>query len=167
MMFRHLLALSASALFLCSSARADVLSISAMGFEGRFPATAGVDPPSQINGVMKPGGATVMFAPVDFPAAGQICRMTMVYDDANGNEKITARLIRKRIIIGSSTFDPPQIMATVDSVGSAGTMQKVSTRAVAPRTINETSSFYYVEVTAENFNTALVGVQIEHKLTCP
>lgn len=166
-MFRHLLALSASALFLCTPARADVVSISAMGFEGSFPATTGIDPPSQVNGVMKPDGPTLMFAPVDFPAAGLICRLTLVYDDVNAGQKITARLIRKRIITGSSTFDPPLIMATVDSTGLAGTMQKASTRAVVPRTINEVSNFYYVEVTAENFNTSLVGVQIEYKPTCP
>ena len=167
-MYRHLSALALSAMLMAPAAQAEIMSISAMGFDPQYPFVAGVDHPTQVNGVMVPSGRTIFYAPVQFPVNGQeVCAVYLTFDDSNVNEKIFAQLIRKPIIFGSASEDSQQIMATVNSFGSSGDMRRASTIAIALRKINNGSCFYFVKVTAENFNTVLVGVQIDYRPVCP
>ena len=167
-MHRYLSAFALSALLMAPAAHAEIMSISAMGFTPQFPLNAGVDYPAAVNGIMMPSGATVMLAPVIFPVSGQeVCAVYLTYDDSNFNEKIFAQLIRKPIVFGSISENTQQIMATVNSIGSSGDMRRTSTTAVSLPKINNGNSFYFVKVTAENFNTLLVGVQIDYRPVCP
>ena len=167
-MYRQLSAFALSALLMAPAAQAEIMSISAMGFTPQFPLTAGVDYPAAVNGIMMPDGATVMHAPVIFPVNGQnVCAMFLTFDDSNVNEKIFVQLIRKPIVFGSNSEVTQQIMATVNSIGSSGDMRRTFTTAVTPRLINNGGNFYFVKVTAENFNTLLVGVQIDYRPVCP
>jgi hypothetical protein len=151
-----------------SIAHAEIISLSAMGFAHHAVSTSTQDP-NPNNGTLSPVVGINLYHNVDFPVNGRrICKMTLVFGDTNGAENIVARLFRKRITIGGSVFQQPQAIATVSSAGSTDGLRKAM-RAVQTslQVIDEVNWFYYVEVTAPNFNTPLVGVQIEHKVACP
>ena len=155
-------------MLMAPAAHAEIMSISAMGFTPQYPLGAGVDYPAAVNGTLVPSFLTVMHAPVVFPVSGQeVCAVYLTYDDNNADQKISAQLVRKPIVFGSASELGEQIMATVNSVGNLGDMRRTSTTAVSPRKINNGNSFYFMRVTAENFNTVLVGVQIDYRPTCP
>ena len=96
-----------------------------------------------------------------------IGRLSIIFGDTNAAESIVARLIRKRITAGGVVNAAPQTVATISSVGTVTGMRGRSTTTVSAPLIDEARYFYYVEVNMQNFNTPLVGVQIEHKPTCP
>ena len=160
-------AIAASLILISGAARADIMSLSAMGFVRYDPAGTTQDPTPD-NGTLSPVIGTDLFAGLDFPVDGNnICKLTLVYGDINQQEGITATLYRKRIVIGGTVNAAPQQLAQVASTGTVTGMRSKSTSTVYARTIDEANFFYYVKVTAQNFNTPLVGVQVEHKPACP
>jgi hypothetical protein len=166
-MLRFLPALATAIFVVGQTAQAEVISISSAAFN-RFEPKGGVDDPTMLNGTLQPAGFTYLYAPVQFPKSGdKVCRLSLVSADANGGEKISAKLLRRAITVGGDHLAAPLTMATAASAGSAGTVQRSSTTAVSSRTINNSQNFYFVQVVAENFNTELLGVQIEVKGTCP
>lgn len=167
-MFRRILVGGLAIAALAGVARADIVSLSAMSFVHQDP-TANVQDPTPDNGTLSPVVGVDLFQSVDFPVDGnKICKITLVYGDTNGTEGITAKLMRKRIVIGGVVNAAPAQLAKAASAGTVVGMRRVSANvAAANATIDEVNYFYYVQVTAQNFNTPLVGVQIEHKPACP
>lgn len=148
-------------------ARADIVSLPAMGFV-RYDPTGTSQDPTPDNGTLSPVVGTDLFAGVDFPVNGNsICRLMLIYGDTNPSESISATLYRKRIVLGGPVDAAPDALATVTSVGTVSGMRAKVSNAVTFRRIDEVNYFYYVKVTAQNFNTPLVGVQIIHKPACP
>ncbi len=148
-------------------ARADILSLSAMGFVRYDPSGTSQDPNPEA-GTLAPVIGTDLFAAAPFPVNGaRICKLTLVYGDDNPTEGISATLYRKRIANGGTLDALPLTIAKVSSTGTVTGMRSKSSTSVLSPVIDLAGYFYYVQVTAENFNTILVGVQIEYKATCP
>ena len=105
---------------------------------------------------------------MDFPTNGQeICSLSIVYQDINNGDAMTARLFRKTFNVGGNAFNNPILIGSVDSAaGVVNTTRKTTTMLDSP-TINENSGFYYVEVTLYTFNLNLIGVQIDYRPSCP
>lgn len=166
-MHGRVVAIAVSLILVAGAARADIVSLSAMGF-ARYDPTGTSQDPTPTNGILSPVVGTDLYAGVNFPVDGaNICRLTLVYGDINQLEGISATLYRKRIVVGGAVDAAPQALAKVASSGMPPGMQKKATTSVSVRRVDEVNYFYYVKVTAQNFNTPLVGVQIEHKPTCP
>jgi predicted secreted protein len=149
-----------------SVARADIISISGATFIQQCPCGNS----SNVNkGVLVPTDVSTFYAPVDFPVNGRrICSVSLVYQDINENDNMTARLQRKAFAVGGNPFNNPTVIATVSSApGVANTVRKTTTTTIASPTINENSGFYYVEVFMPTINLNLLGVQIDHRPTCP
>ena len=152
-------------------AKAEILSISgATFFQQCSPACApsgGV--PTLDRGVLKATDVSKFYASVEFPIGGQqICSFSIVYQDVNGNENMTARLFRKTFTLGGNVFNNPLAVATVNSAnGVVQQVRKATTTAISPRGIAKGNSFYYVEIFFPTINLALIGVQIDYRPTCP
>src|SRR3954471_8316368 len=88
------LALATLALFVgaaaaAPAAKAAILSIPAVGFIQQCPCG---HPPVLDHGVLKPTQFTKLYAAVDFPTNGQkICGLSLVYQDINNNDAMTAQ----------------------------------------------------------------------------
>jgi hypothetical protein len=159
--------IAVSSMLVCGSASADVVSLSAMGFVFHDPSGT-TEGPTPDNGTLSPVIGIDLYAGVNFPVNGNsICKLTLVYGDTNGTEGISATLFRKKIVIGGTVDAAPEQLAKVASSGTVTGMQAKSTTSVKVRPIDEVNYFYYVKVTAQNFNTPLVGVQIDNRATCP
>ncbi len=166
------LALCATTLGASVPALAETLAISATGLVLRCPCTGGGEDIAEENkGVFvgqKPDGR--YFVPVVFPVtSGQkVCSFTMIYHDVNALDTLVARLYRKTYFVGSSAFNPPTLIAKVQSdPGTPDTVRKVTTTAIAGATISVASSFYYIEADVKTTNLDIIGFQIVYKPTCP
>lgn len=167
------LALGAIIFGLNTPALAETLSISATGLVLRCPCGFGdnSDSAQESNGVFvgeKPDGR--YFVPVVFPVTtGQkVCSFSMVYQDINNADTMTARLFRKTYAIGGNPFAAPVLMATVKSAaGVVSTVRVATTNVILFPTINALGSFYYIEVDIPTSNLNLLGFQIVNKPTCP
>ena len=160
-------AIAASLILVSGVAHADIISLSAMGFV-RYDPTGTSQDPTPDNGTLSPVIGTDLFAALDFPVNGNtICKLTLVYGDTNPQEGISTTLFRKKIVVGGTVNAAPQVLAQVVSSGTITGMGRKSTTTVSGPVIDEANYFYYVRVRAQNYNTPLVGVQIEHKATCP
>ncbi|MCU0831014.1 MAG: hypothetical protein MUC58_05785 [Rhizobiaceae bacterium] len=161
---------AALALLMPVPALADIISLPAMGFVHYTPRAGGspLPEPEPQNGVLSPVVSSLLYQGVDFPVNGRfICSMKLIYGDTNAAESIRARLVRKRITPGADPLAPAAAIAVATSTGAPAGMAVATTTTVTARRIDEVNFFYYVEVIAQNFNTRLVGVQIEHKAACP
>jgi hypothetical protein len=150
-------------------AKAAILSIPAVGFSQFCDPGCSTNPPTLDRGVLKPAAATTLYAAVDFPTNGEkICSLSLVYQDKNNNDPITARLYRKSFAAGvSNAFNNPVVIATVNSAaGVSDTARKAATMLDSP-TINEISGFYFVQVSLPTINLNLIGVQIDYRPSCP
>jgi hypothetical protein len=156
---------------LAPAAQADVLSMSAAGFVRQCPCGTGTSPADLTQGVIVPTSQAKFYANVDFPKNGQkICGLTMVYEDINGNNAMSAKLFRKAFAPGGNPFNPPTVIASVASAGGVpATVRTVSNFAVnaAKSTIDETTGFYFVEVATPTINLNLLGVQVDYRAVCP
>jgi hypothetical protein len=152
-----------------TSARAEIISISGATFIQQCPCAQSGNVPTLDRGVLKPTDFAKVYADVAFPTAGQeICSLSIVYQDINGAENMTARLFRKSFNLGGNAFNPPVAIATVSSAnGVVEQVRRTTTTAVNPRSIGKGNSFYYVEVTFPNINLNLIGVQIDYRPVCP
>jgi hypothetical protein len=165
-MFRKLSLVAATLLAMAPAAKADVLSISAMSFNLYDP--SGNPRITATNGTLSPALASDLFAGVTFPKSGLVmCSFALVYQDSNGAENVKATLYRKRFLQGSDAEGAATPLAAVTSSGALGTMQRAKTTSVVGRTVDMVNYFYFVKISAQNFNTIPVGVQIEVKTACP
>jgi hypothetical protein len=164
--------LAGTAAALAPAAQADILSMSAAGFVRQCPPCGPGTTPADLNkGVIVPTSVLKLYASVDFPKNGQkICGLTMVYEDVNGNNAMSAKLLRKAAVPGGNPFSNPTVIASVASAGGVpATVRTVSNFAITPSnsTINETTGFYFVEVSMPTINLNLLGVQIDYRPVCP
>lgn len=167
------LALGAIIFGLTTPALTETLSISATGLVLRCPCGFGdnSDSAEERNGVFegqKPNGR--YFIPVVFPVTtGQkVCSFSMVYQDLNQADTMTARLFRKIYAVGSNPFNAPVLIAAVNSAaGVVNTVRVATTNVIRFPAITAVGSFYYIEVDVKTFNLNLLGFQIVYKPTCP
>lgn len=166
------LALGAIIFGLDTPALAETLSISATGLVLRCPCVGdNSDSAEESNGVFvgeKPNGR--YFVPVVFPVtAGQkVCSFSMVYEDLNQADTMTARLFRKTFIAGGNPFAAPVAIATVKSAsGVSSTVRVATTNVISIPAITAVRTFYYIEADVKTFNLNLLGFQIVYKPACP
>jgi hypothetical protein len=168
--FVWLSALAFAAVAFSQSARAEILSISATGLVLRCPCTGGGEDIAEENkGLLvaqKPNGR--YFVPVVFPkTAGQrVCRVSMIYQDKNAADAITARLYGKSYSVGGNPLAGRHPMATLTSAaGTVNTVRVATTTAITAPVIRR-KWFYYLEVDLPTFNLNVIGFQIEYKPAC-
>lgn len=151
-------------------ARAEIVSLSAMGFSMHCPCTVDkIDDSSDNNGTLEINDQFVrLYAGVDFPVGGQrVCSMSLVYRDVNANDAIRARLFRKTFATGGNAFAAPTLIATATSAsGTTSTIRIAKTTSINQPVINETNAFYYVLVDAPTINLAFLGVQLDVRSAC-
>jgi hypothetical protein len=162
-------AVSVGTLALTPAAKAEIISISATDFVVRCPCVGNAQDATQDNGLVLPVDQTRFFASVPFPTNNQkVCSFSLVYQDINNNNAMTARLLRKVFVVGSNPTAAPVVMATVNTaIGVLSSVRKVTTTTIATPTIVKGNAFYYVEVFAPEINLNFLGVQIDHRATCP
>lgn len=164
----YALALCTAFLFVMTpSASAELIRISATSFALRT-ASGSTD-------LVGEGGAGLLqnakgsyFAAVDFPTVGKVCRFSLVYRDFDSNFQIVARLIKKKIALGGSAFDPPVTMARIRTgvaAASNGVMRKATNVIKEPAT--PSTAFYFVELDVPATTLQVVGVEIVQKSSCP
>jgi len=108
------------------------------------------------------------YAAVPFPRSGHnVCRFSLVYRDNDADHDVTARLLKKAVVIGGqTTFDDATVMARVRSAGAAAEMRRKSTRKITEPGIDTADAFYFVELELPENLIEVVGVQVEVKKTC-
>jgi hypothetical protein len=163
-----MLALFAGTVALAPVAKAEVLSISGAAFVRQCPCGPGTMPPDVNKGVLVALSQSTLYAAVDFPKNGQeICSLSIVYEDINAKDSMTAKLLRKAFTVGGNPFGNPAVVATVRSAPSVpATIRKATFFPDAPP-IDDTTGFYFVEVSIPTNNLNLLGVQIDYRPSCP
>lgn len=107
------------------------------------------------------------FAAVNFPKNGdEVCRFSLVYGDSVEDRNLTARLYRKVVELGESTFEPPIEMARASSTGANPKQRRADDTSISSRTIAMGSSFYFVELEIPSTFLNPIGVQIEVEPNC-
>ena len=162
------LALCAAFFFvLTPSANAELIRISATTFALRT-ASGSTDLVGESGAGLLQNAKGSYFAPVDFPTTGNVCRFSLVYRDFDTNFQIVARLIKKKIALGGSAFDPPITMAKVRTgvaAASNGVMRKATNVITEPAT--PSAAFYFVELDVPATTLQVLGVEIIQKPSCP
>jgi hypothetical protein len=150
--------------------RAETISISATGLTLRCPCTGGAeDIAEEDHGLFvgkKPDGR--YFMPVVFPkTAGQkVCSFTMIYQDTNMADTLTARLYGKSYAVGGNPLGGRHVIATVKSAaGNVATVRVATTTAITTPNVNP-NWLYYIEADVKTVNLNLIGFKIEYKPTC-
>jgi len=161
-----LLALCAATAGLTTAARAEIVQIPAITFVNRVSATA--DVLGEASGGTLTTAAGTFYAPVPFPTDGvTVCKFTLVHRD-NDDADITARLMKKKIVIGGNPFvDGVVQMARVQTVGGTSGVKRKSDITINQPVIEMTKAFYYAELTVGSNFIEVIGVQIEYGATCP
>jgi len=158
------LALCAATVGLTTFARAEIIQIPAIAFQGRSDVEFVGDASF---GVLTNAKGT-FYAPVPFPASGQVvCRFVLVHRD-NDDLDITARLMKKRINVGGNPFVEPEPfeMASAQTTGATAGVEKLVDRSVKQRVIDLLRAFYYVELTVPGTLLEVLGVQIDVRPAC-
>jgi hypothetical protein len=165
-----LASMGATALAVSLPAAAEIYQIAGIGFTQHCPCIGDpFDDKQENNGVVLPDNVSMrLFAPVDFPNGQRVCSFSIVYNDINGNDAITARLKRKAVSVGGNAFAAAQTMATVNSVNTsnANATQKSTTTSITNPVISDSSAFYYVELAVPTINLRILGVQIDVRSSC-
>jgi hypothetical protein len=163
------LVLFAGAIGLAPGAHAEILSISGAAFVQQCPCSPSGNLPDVNNGLLVPTDQSNLYAAVDFPTNGQkICSLSLVYQDTNANDTMTARLFRKAFAVGSNPLNNPTVILTAKSAaGVVSTVRRTTTKTATPPTINDGTGFYFVEVSVPTVNLNFLGVQIDYRPTCP
>ena len=163
-------ALGAGLFSFATPAKAEIMSYSATGFVRHCPCVEdGTQESNTHDGVLEfTGQFSTFYAAVDFPKDGQqVCSVSLVYRDVNGNDAIRARLYKKTFASGSNVFAAPTLMATATSAGGTPvTVRIAKTSAINQPKIAQGGAFYYVLVDGPTINLAFLGVQIDVKATC-
>jgi hypothetical protein len=164
------LALVASAFVPAQSARAEIISISAVDFALLCP-PCGTNAHDYTfnNGLLIPTDRSIFYATVPFPTNNQkVCSFSLVYQDINAGNPLTARLLRKPFAVGSNPTGNPVVMATaVSASGVVNTVRKATTTTITQPTISKQNSFYIAAIDVQTINTNFLGVQIDYRPTCP
>jgi len=162
------LALCVGVLGLLPTAQAELLSYAATDFVQRCPCDIEGDHTEVKDGVLVLVDINLRyFRSVDLPEGEQVCQFTLIYHDINGNDTMTAHLVRKAFTVGGDPFSSPQIMATVSSAsGVSNTVRKATTTTITDPTITKENAFYYVELDAPTINLNALGVQIDVRPSC-
>ena len=159
-----LLAAALTSIAAAPAARAEILQLSATAFVSRG-VTSSID---DENAGMLLNATGQYYSIVPFPAGGmRVCRFSLWYRDNDVDHNITARLLRKRVVVGGNAFAAPVVMAQVASAGAVSTMQRASTTAITNPFIAPGAAIYYVDLDIPFEALEIVGVQIEHKASCP
>ena len=158
-----LLALCAITAGLTTAARADLIQIPAITFVNR--GAGGTVAGDAQEGTLTNATGTY-YAAVSLPNGVTVCKFVLVHRDNDGDGDVTARLMRKRIVIGGSPFDAAVEMARIQTTGGTlGVVKKRDTRIRQP-VIDLSSSFYYAELVVDNNLIEVLGVEIEYGATC-
>ena len=164
------LALVASTFAPAQSAKAEIISVPAADFQIQCP-PCGFQARNFTfnNGLIIPAERSIFYAAVPFPINGQkICSFTLVYQDVNAGNPLTARLLRKTFAVGSNPTAAPIVIATAVSAGGVvNTVRKATTTAISFPTIAKQNSFYMAQIDVQTINTNFLGVQVEYKSACP
>jgi hypothetical protein len=151
---------------IASNAVADIIQISAVTFAAR---AGSVTPGTANQGTMTNADGRY-YAAVPFTTNGnRVCRFTLVHRDFDSDAGITARLMKKKVLVGSNAFEAPVVMAT------AATRAGFASQFVGKRhdtiidepVINLNAAFYYVELEFGNALLEALGVQIDVRPSCP
>jgi hypothetical protein len=151
-------------------ASAETLSISATGLVRRCPCGGTPNDIAEENNGVFEGGTPDgrYFVPVVFPVtSGQrVCSFTMVYEDINAADTLTARLYRKAYKVNGNPFTAPGVMATVNSApGTPATVRVATTSTIAAPVITP-NVFYYIEADVKTLNLNILGFKIVYKPAC-
>jgi hypothetical protein len=150
---------------LATAARAEIIQIPAITFANRSSATVIGD--SNFGTLTNATGT--FYAPVPFPINGQrVCRFTLIHRDNDADFGITARLMKKRILLGQNPFTPPVEMAKVETGNAAttATVARLFDRSITQAIIDLSRAFYYVELTIPATTLEVLGVQIDVRSAC-
>jgi hypothetical protein len=165
-----LASMGATALAVSLPAAAEIYQIAGIGFTQHCPCIGDpFDDKQENNGVVLPDNVSMrLFAPIDFPNGQRVCSFSLVYNDINGNDAITARLKRKAVSVGGNAFAAAQTMATVNSVNTANASatQRSTTTSITNPVISDSSAFYYVELAVPTINLRILGVQVDVRSSC-
>jgi hypothetical protein len=150
---------------IASNAAADIIQIPAITFAARSN--------SDVAGTEQAGTMTnaegKYYAAVPFTTNGQrVCRFVLVHRDNDSDFGITARLMKKAIVVGGSPFDAPVEMAKAFTLGSFATavVGKRTDTTIAQPVINTNAAFYYVELEFGGTTLEALGVQIDVRPSC-
>ncbi len=151
------------------AARADIISISAAGLIQQNPCAQSNCNAELDHGVMVANADARYYAAIDFPVNGnKICSLSFAYQDINNNDPMTVRLLRKSFAVGSDPFSNPTVVASVSSAtGVVQTVRKSTVKLSPQPSINDTNAAYFIEVEAPTINLNILGVQIDHRPSCP
>ncbi len=164
------LALAASTFAAANSVKAEIISISAVDFALLCPpCSEAAHEYTFNNGLLLPTDRSIFYATVPFPTNAQrVCSFTLVYQDINAGNPLTARLLKKSAAAGSNPTAAPTVMATVVSAnGVVNTVRRATTTAITQPTISKQNSFYIAQVDVQTINTNFLGVQVDYRKTCP
>jgi hypothetical protein len=164
------IAFTGSIVAVSSPALAEILQISATGMVKRCPCDpSSTDTSEEDNGVLVLKGNNVRyFTPVALSQGQRVCSFSMLYNDVNANDTMTARLERKNFTVGGNPFILPVTMATVKSAGGVpDTVRKATQTTIKAPLINAATAFYYIELDAPTVNLNVLGFQIDVRQTCP
>ena len=153
-----------------SPARAEIISISAVDFALLCPPCgSSAQNYTFNNGLLIPADRSIFYATVPFPTNGQrVCSFSLVYQDINAGNPLTARLLKKTFAVGSNPTGAPVVMATaVSANGVVNTVRITKTTNITQPTIAKQSAFYIAQVDVQTINTNFLGVQIDYRATCP
>jgi hypothetical protein len=158
-----LLAAALTSFAAAPAARAEILQLSATAFVPR-----GVFITDDENAGMLLNATGQYYSIVPFPVGGmRVCRFSLWYRDNDADHNLTARLLRKRVAVGSNAFAAPVVMAQVTSTGAVNTMRQASDTAITNPVISPGVAIYYVDLDIPFSALEVVGVQIEYKASCP
>ena len=149
-------------------AGATIISLSATDFIAQCTSFCPSQQPRVVHGVIGPQSSSTMFHSVELPNGQQVCAFTLVYQDINNADSLTARLLRKVWVANGNVDNTPVEMARVAT--AATVVQGVRVAAdttILSNPINNANSFYYVDVSAPTVNLRALGVIIDVRPTCP
>jgi hypothetical protein len=117
------------------------------------------------NGLLVDAQGTFV-APIVFPVTtGCITSLILFYRDFDGENDITARLKRKRAMVGDNAFAEPTLLAEVSSSESLDTVRKKTTTTITGAAINSAKYFYYAEVELPFSTLQVLGVMVGYSKT--
>lgn len=115
-----------------------------------------------VNAGVLDGAFGRFFAPVEFPAGGEVCSFSVIYRDDNNLGYAAAKLFKKKFSIGQSPYTEPVLMAAVQSTGAdTATRRLVEPDITAPK-IEPANAFYYVELTL-GLGVQAIGIQVNYR----
>jgi hypothetical protein len=151
-------------------AQAEVISIPSVDFQLECPPCGtNADEFTFDNGLLIPADRSIFYAPIYFPTSSQkVCSFTLIYQDINAGNPLTARMLKKPFPVGGNPTAAPTVMATVVSDdGVVNSIRKKTTKAITQPTIAKNSAFYMAQIDVQTINTNFLGVLVDYRASCP